>query len=222
MRNLSRKPGFLPASLLIAMAATPAVSGVLAGALSVVWSAIGAALILSGLLVIRCARGRLLTAPFLMLGFCSVGMVAGLALDRMSLPPGGLAALCLGGTAGFGAATLRHLATLPAMHALMLLGGTATLWVIERRARRMSAPRCRRALCARAGFNLACNAAMLAGMTGGGGIGSGLAGPAGPAAMLATMAGGMVWGMVAMMLIYRFWFAVRDFHRAPLACGVEP
>jgi hypothetical protein len=211
--------GIPQAAYMIALAAVPTLADGLIGRPSWAWSLIGAALVLSGLLVIRRARGRMLTAPFLMLAFCSVGMIAGLAIDRLSLPPGGLAALCAAGGDGFVDVALRHLDALPAMHSLMLLGGMSTMLYVEWRARRLVGTRCRRAICARAGFNLACNSAMLAGMVGGAWIGPGtlsvLASHWDPDAMIAVMTGGMVWGMVGMMLIYRTGFAISLGRRRP-------
>jgi hypothetical protein len=196
---------------MIALAGLPSAADALVGSLSWGWSLIGAALVLSGLLVIRRTRGRMLTAPFLMLAFCSAGMVLGLAIDRLSLPPGGLAALCMAG-GGFLDVARRHLDALPAMHGLMLLGGIGTVPYVEWRARRHAGPPCRRAVCARAGFNLMCNSAMLAGMVIGAALGpaslSAFAARWDPDAMIAIMAGGMVWGMVVMMLVYRAGFTV--------------
>jgi hypothetical protein len=206
-----RASGHAQLAYMAVLAALPGVADALVGRVSWAWSLIGAALVLSGLLVMRRARGRMLTAPFLMLALCAAGMVSGLAIDRLSLPPGGLATLCMTG-GGFFDVAYRHLEALPAMHFLMLLGGVGTVPYVEWRARRVIGPPCRRAVCARAGFNLMCNSAMLAGMIVGAWIGPGslaaVAAQWDPDAMIAVMAGGMVWGMVGMMLVYRAAFTM--------------
>jgi hypothetical protein len=104
----------------------------------------------------------------------------------------------------------------------MIFGGFATILVVEMRAAARPAMNCRHAVCARAGFNLACNVAMLAGMLAGGWVAPRLATqfgvPWGVSAMMAAMAAGMVWGMALLVTVYRSAMAIRaQLDRNPLA-----
>ena len=123
--------------------------------------------------------------------FCVGGMALGLAIDCRSATPAALANLCTAGTGSLLTDLARHLALLPATNIGMLLGGLAALGL----GGTTGAPR------ARLGVNLACNAAMFAGMS--------LAGCLGPAlavrlgiewsvwVMMAAMTAGMTLGMMA-------------------------
>jgi hypothetical protein len=93
-----------------------------------------------------------------MLVLCSTGAVGGLLLDVAELPPGGL---CLAaGSLG------RHWAVMPWMNGGMLAGGLLAMLCLAAGERCSGAP-WRHAVLGRAGFNLACHAAMLASMTAG-------------------------------------------------------
>ncbi len=151
-----------------------------------------------------------LTAPQAMLLLGTLGMVAGLGYDARQ---GGFAALVSMCNAGQGdlLATLRlHLRLLPGMHLGMVAGGLVTVPLL-----RSLRPACRRQFCARLTQNLACSGWMVVGMAAGTVLFSALAAWAGArnaAAMLGGMFSGMVWGMVASVLLYRLWFAVSDRH----------
>ncbi len=159
-------------------------------------------------------RGHWLSAPFLMLLLCLAGMAVGLLLDRSATPPWVLATLCTTGGGSFAASVARHWLALPATNLAMVLGGISTIGVVEMRARQAPRRRCRKAICARAGFNLSCNAAMLAGMLLGGWLGPVFAIRWGldwdASAMMAMMAAGMVWGMAGAMALYRTGFTLWD------------
>jgi hypothetical protein len=198
----------LPQTLLIvALAAQPAISGAIAGCFSLRWAAAGAAAIVCGVMLMRWTCGRIPAAAFLMLAACAAGMAAGGAMDSLSPPLGGLAALCTSASMGFAAVAFRHAAALPAMHGLMLLGGAGAMVFIESQARHGPA-KSQRHRWARLGFGAVCNAAMLAGMAAGGWIGLLLSAPFELDAMLAMMGTGMVWGMAAMTMICRAGSAV--------------
>ena len=161
------------------------------------WAALGVLLVLAGLLALsrlRPARGGL-TSPQWMLLLGAIGMGGGLALDAWV---GGLetvAALCAG-PSDFGAMLALHLSQLPLAHAGMVAGGLVVVPLMPRLRRG-----CRRQLCAQLGQNLLCSGWMVVGMAAGSLVFLQLAGWSGavrePAAVLAGMAAGMVWGMVA-------------------------
>lgn len=191
----------------------------LAGEVSLAWAAAGGALVAVGLGAIRLTRGRWLSAPFLMLLLCTAGMAVGIAVDRQVVGGDALAGLCLNAPRSFIGSALHHWQILPATHVAMLLGGLATIAVVEARARAVPGMRCRKAICGRTAFNLMCNTAMLSGMLLGGWLGPGLAltldAGWGLPAMLAMMMVGMVWGMAGSMALYRTGFAVLDHLRSP-------
>lgn len=201
-----------------ALAGAPAGLGALIGAPSLPWGLSGGGAVLLGLGAIRLTRGRWLSAPFLMLLLCTAGMAVGLMIDRQWVGPEVLANLCFAAPRSFAASLLRHGEVLRATNVAMLLGGMATIAVVEWRARGTLAMRCRKAVCGRAGFNLVCNSTMLSGMLLGGWLGPSIGLRLdlgwGASAMVAVMVVGMVWGMAASMLLYRSLFALLDRHRA--------
>lgn len=161
------------------------------------WAALGAALVLAGLLALarlRPARGGL-TSPQWMLLLGTVGMLAGLAADAGEGGLETLAALC-SGPADLAGMVVLHLTQLPLAHAGMLAGGLLVVPLMPRLRRG-----CRRQLCAQLGQNVVCSAWMVVGMAAGSLLFLQLAGWAAvvrePAAVLAGMFAGMVWGMVA-------------------------
>jgi hypothetical protein len=161
------------------------------------WTALGFALVLAGLLALarlRPARGGL-TSPQWMLLLGAVGMLVGLALDARLGGLEVLAALCAGPTDLAGMVVL-HLSQLPFAHLGMLAGGLAVVPLMPRLRRG-----CRRQLCAQLGQNVVCSAWMVVGMGAGSLVFLELAGwlqaVRDPPAVLAGMAAGMVWGMVA-------------------------
>lgn len=193
---------------------SPAFLSALVGAPSPAWAALGGGLVLAGLAVIRLTRGRWLSAPFLMLLLSVLGMAVGLLIDRHLVGGDTLAGLCLTAPRSFLANLLRHWDILRSTHLSMLLGGMATIAVIEWRHHFSSSMRCRKAVCGRMGFNLMCNAAMLFGMLLGGWLGLGLASQFewawGMPAMIGMMVVGMVWGMAGSMSLYRMAYAFLD------------
>jgi hypothetical protein len=206
------------------LAAAPLVLGLIAGEPTVAASGAGGGLVLAGVAAIRLARGRWMTAPHLMLLLCFAGMALGLLADRQIVLPAALVSLCTSET-GFLASIVDHWATLPTTNFGMIFGGFATILVVEMRAAARPAVNCRRAVCARAGFNLMCNAAMLAGMLAGGWVAPRLAVqfgmPWSVSAMMAAMAAGMVWGMAALVAVYRSAIAIwAQLDRHPLAAAV--
>jgi hypothetical protein len=161
------------------------------------WAALGVLLVLAGLVAIarlRPARGGL-TSPQWMLLLGAVGMGAGLALDARLGGLETLAALC-SGPSDLGGMLALHLSQLPLAHAGMVAGGLVVVPMMPRLRRG-----CRRQLCAQLGQNLLCSSWMVVGMAAGSLVFLQLAGWGGavrePAAVLAGMAAGMVWGMVA-------------------------
>jgi hypothetical protein len=198
----------MPSRILTVAALTlmPAALGIVAGETMVAPALAGGVAVLAGIGVIRLARGRWMTAPHLMLTLCFAGMVIGLLADRQVVLPATLLSLCVA-SPSLVESILDHFAILPAMSFGMIFGGFATILVVELRAAARPAIACRRAICARAGFNLACNATMFAGMLGGAWAAPHLAAAAGlppsVAVMMAAMGAGMVWGMAATMTLYR-------------------
>jgi hypothetical protein len=159
------------------------------------------------------------SAPVLMLLLSVAGMAAGILIDGRAMNPAGLASLCSVWPDTFPASALRHAAALPATTGAMLLGGFATMPAEAWRARRRLG---RKAICACIGFNLACNAAMLAGMLFGAWRGPAIAASLGfgwdLSSMIATMTAGMTGGMAGMMVSYQAGLAVLDWARpAPAA-----
>ncbi len=161
------------------------------------WTALGLVLVMAGLLALarlRPARGGL-TSPQWMLLLGAVGMLAGLALDARSGGLQVLAALCSGPTDLADMVAL-HLSQLPLAHLGMLAGGLLVVPLMPRLRRG-----CRRQLCARLGQNVACSAWMVVGMAAGSLVFLEIAGSLqavrDPSVVLAGMAAGMVWGMVA-------------------------
>lgn len=161
------------------------------------WAGIALALVLAGLLALARLRPRRggLTAPQWMLLLGALGMAGGLALDARTGGLEILAALCSGPTDLAGMLAL-HLRELPLAHLGMVGGGLVVLPLMPRLRKG-----CRRQLCAQLGQNLVCSTWMVVGMAAGSLAFLQLAGWAGavrePAAVLAGMAAGMVWGMVA-------------------------
>jgi hypothetical protein len=161
------------------------------------WAALGVLLVLAGLLALarlRPARGGL-TSPQWMLLLGAVGMGGGLALDAHVGGLETLAALC-SGPSDLGGMLALHLSQLPLAHAGMLAGGLVVVPLMPRLRKG-----CRRQLCAQLGQNLLCSSWMVVGMAAGSLVFLELAGWSGavrePTAVLAGMAAGMVWGMVA-------------------------
>ncbi|MBC5783516.1 hypothetical protein H8N03_11220 [Ramlibacter sp. USB13] len=182
------------------------------------WTALGVALVLAGLLVLsrlRPARGGL-TSPQWMLLLGALGMGGGLALDARSGGLQVLAALCSGPTDFAGMLAL-HLSQLPLAHVGMLAGGLLVVPLMPRVRRG-----CRRQLCARLGQNVVCSAWMVVGMAAGSLVFLELAGwvqaVRDAPAVLAGMAAGMVWGMVASVSLVQAWIRL-SFGPAPHAGG---
>lgn len=196
------------------LAASPALLGALAGGSVSPWNAVGAALVVAGLVAIRVTRGRWLSAPFVMLLLSTAGMALGLLIDRLWAGPDVLASLCGSVREPFSTSALRHWELLRATNIAMILGGLATIGLIEHRARLSPRTRCRRAVCARTGFNIACNAAMVLGMLMGAWLGPLAAAMLdfgwGISGMMAAMTAGMVWGMAGSMALARTGFAIID------------
>jgi hypothetical protein len=164
---------------------------------AIAWGALGVVLVLGGLLALarlRPARGGL-TSPQWMLLLGTLGMGGGMALDAHFGGLETLAALCAG-PADLGSMLALHLRQLPLAHLGMVAGGLVVVPLMPRLRRG-----CRRQLCAQLGQNLLCSSWMVVGMAAGSLVFLQLAGWAGavrePAAVLAGMAAGMVWGMVA-------------------------
>jgi hypothetical protein len=165
------------------------------------WSALGVALVLAGLWVLarlRPARGGL-TSPQWMLLLGAIGMLAGLAVDARVGGLETLASLCSGPKELAGMVAL-HLSQLPLAHIGMIGGGLVVVPLMPKLRRG-----CRRQLCAQIGQNLVCSGWMVVGMGAGSLLFLELAGWAGavrePAAVLAGMFAGMVWGMVASVML---------------------
>ena len=168
------------------------------------WAALGVLLVLAGLLALarlRPARGGL-TSPQWMLLLGALGMAGGLALDAHLGGLETLAALC-SGPSDLGGMLVLHLSQLPLAHAGMVAGGLVVVPLMPKLRRG-----CRRQLCAQLGQNLLCSSWMVVGMAAGSLVFLQLAGWGGavrePAAVLAGMAAGMVWGMVASVSLVQF------------------
>jgi hypothetical protein len=149
-----------------------------------------------------------ITAPQVMLLLGALGMVGGLWLDARAGGFQVLASLCLADSGDFFATLRMHWQQLPAMHLGMTAGGLATVPLMRALRRH-----CRRQFCARLVQNLACSAWMIVGMAVGTIAFMQLAawsGGRGSAAMLGGMFSGMVWGMVASVAMYRFWFWLKE------------
>ena len=149
-----------------------------------------------------------MTAPQVMLLLGAIGMVGGLWLDARDGSFSVLASLCLADNGDLFRTLGIHWQQLPAMHLGMTAGGLATVPLMRSLRRH-----CRRQFCARLVQNLACSAWMIVGMSAGTIAFMQLAawsGGRGPAAMLGGMFSGMVWGMVASVAMYRFWFWLKQ------------
>jgi hypothetical protein len=175
------------------------------GAHDATWLAVAAICVLAGCAGLGWLRPASvgLTAPQLMLLLGAAGMVAGLWLDTRSGGFATLAALCLSRPGDLAGTLALHWGQLPLMHLGMLTGGLATVPLL-----RSLRQGCRRQFCARLAQNLICSGWMVMGMATGTLAFMDLAsrlGDRGPAAMLAGMFGGMVWGMVASVAMYRVW-----------------
>ena len=149
-----------------------------------------------------------MTAPQIMLLLGALGMVGGLWLDARAGGFSGLASLCLANSSDFFGTLRLHWQQLPAMHIGMTAGGLATVPLMRSLRRH-----CRQQFCARLVQNLACSAWMIVGMA----VGTiafmqfaAWSGGRGSAPMLGGMFGGMVWGMVASVAMYRFWFWLKQ------------
>jgi hypothetical protein len=143
------------------------------------------------------------TAPQLMLLLGTAGMVGGLWLDTRAGVFAAAAALCLSKPLDLPATLWLHWQQWPMMHIGMIAGGLAT-GPLLRSLRRG----CRRQFCARLAQNLICSGWMLIGMAAGSLVFMHLAvqvDERAPTAMLGGMFGGMVWGMVASVSLYRAW-----------------
>jgi hypothetical protein len=159
-----------------------------------------------------------LTSAQAMLMLGAVGMVAGLAIDTRSVPLATFAAICAQSDRSVLALVKLHWDLLPWMHAGMWLGGLGAIPLLRR-----LRPSCRRQYCARLAQNVACSAWMTLGMSVGvlaAGALTSLAAPGSAAPMLAGMAGGMVWGMVASVALYRLYF--RFFEATSSAASPTP
>ena len=150
------------------------------------------------------------TAPQLMLLLGAAGMVGGLWLDARTGGFAAAAALCLATPLDLLATPWLHWQQLPLMHVGMIGGGLATVPLL-----RSLRQGCRRQFCARLAQNLSCSAWMLIGMAVGSWVFMHLAvqvGERAPTAMLGGMFGGMVWGMVASVSLYRVWVRITAPH----------
>jgi hypothetical protein len=106
------------------LALVPALCGILTGRPS--WSAglIGGVLVLAGIVAVS---PHLHSGGCTILSMSSIGMLIGLLIDNRSYGPGGLAALCLGPPGGGAINTmLFDVASMPALHGMMMLAGIAT------------------------------------------------------------------------------------------------
>jgi hypothetical protein len=161
-----------------------------------------------------------MTAPQVMLLLGALGMVGGLWLDARAGGFALLATLCLADSGDFFGTLYMHWQQLPAMHLGMTAGGLATVPLMRSLRRH-----CRRQFCARLAQNLACSAWMIVGMAAGTMAFMQLAawsGGRGTAAMLGGMFSGMVWGMVASVAMYRFWFWLKEPREAHVSRRARP
>lgn len=165
-----------------------------------------------------------LSAPQWMLLSSALLMYAGLYADVARDGLISIVEICsTGGVSGYDN-WLRHVEAMPLMHAGMLAGGLAAILILRVRAR--AGRTCRRALCARAGFNTFCSATMLLGMFGGlvafdlvawltglqwDGMG-----------MLGGMVTGMVWAMWLLVIVYRRIFRWLDGAQPSWPVGQDP
>jgi len=199
----------LAAGALLALVAWAWRLAAVSDAHQVLWVQITVGAVLAGFAALGWLRSARvgMTAPQIMLLLGALGMVGGLAHDEQAGGFTALASLCRAGPGEF-ASTLRlHWRLLPGMHLGMIAGGLATIPLLRGLRRG-----CRRQFCARLLQNLACSAAMVAGMAAGTVVFGDLAAWAGErssAALLGGMFAGMVWGMVASVALYRLWFGLR-------------
>ena len=182
------------------------------GARDIGWLTLTVASILAGSAALGWLRPARVgfTAPQLMLLLGAGGMVAGLWLDVRQGSFAALAAVCLSRPWDLAATLALHWRQLPLMHIGMIAGGLATVPLLRRLRQG-----CRRQFCARVAQNLACSGWMVIGMAAGALAFMHLAGGGGDqsaAAMLGGMFGGMVWGMVASVAIYRLWIRMAERH----------
>ena len=165
-----------------------------------------------------------LSAPQWMLLASALLMYAGLYADVARDKLVSIAEICsTGGVSGYDS-WLRHVEAMPLMHAGMLAGGLAAILVLRRRAR--AGRTCRRALCARAGFNTFCSATMLLGMFGGLVAFELIARMTGmqwdSMGMLGGMVTGMVWAMWLLVIVYRRIFRWLDGAQPSWPAGRTP
>lgn len=181
---------------------------------SLEWSLLTLASVGSGVMMLSAARRRqgFLTAPQWMLVASALLMYVGLALDVSRDRVRAISEVCSAAAPTIASLDgwLHHVGAMPMMHAGMLAGGVAAIFIVRARARRS----CRRALCARAGINLLCSLAMLLGMYAGMvafGVTARLTGlPWNGMAMLGGMVAGMVWAMLGLVRLYRYMFSWVD------------
>lgn len=183
----------------------PWLAGALMGEQSVWAGALGGALVFAGLQTLRRAGGET-PGHFPMLLLCSTGMIAGLAVDRLSLAPFGLNGLCLPDLLAFWHSVARHWSRLPYMHAGMLLGAVAAFLAGLRGAR----PAAGRTVAGRwstAAFEMVCGLAMLGGMDVGAWanalLNAAVAQGWRPGGLMALTWGAMVWGFVLALMLRR-------------------
>ena len=175
------------------------------GARSTPWLPVAAVSILGGCAALGWPRPASVgpTAPQLMLLLGAAGMVGGLWLDTRAGGFAAATALCLSNSLDLPATLWVHWRQLPMMHIGLIAGGRATGPLLHSLRRG-----CRRQFCARLAQNLVCSGWMSIGMAAGSLVFMHLAvqvDERAPTAMLGGMFGGMVWGMVASVSLYRVW-----------------
>ncbi|MBI3526228.1 MAG: hypothetical protein HY066_17190 [Betaproteobacteria bacterium] len=174
---------------------------------SPVWVLLTLMAVSAGIWLMSGARqaGGFLSAPQWMVLASALLMYAGLYADVAREQVISIAEICSATSLPSFDIWLRHIKAMPLMHAGMLAGGVAAILILRARARAGRA--CRRALCARAGFNTICSVVMLLGMFGGLAGFELIAGLTGwqwnGMAMLGGMVTGMVWAMWLLVLLYR-------------------
>jgi hypothetical protein len=181
---------------------------------SLEWSLLTLASVGGGVMMLSAARRRqgFLTAPQWMLVASALLMYIGLAFDVSRDRVLAISEVCSAAAPTIGSlgGWLRHVEAMPMMHAGMLAGGVAAIFIVRARARRS----CRRALCAHAGINLLCSLTMLLGMYAGMvafALTARFTGfPWNGMAMLGGMVAGMVWAMLGLVRFYRYMFSWVD------------
>jgi hypothetical protein len=139
-----------------------------------------------------------------MLLLAAIGMSLGLAVDSHATGLGTIASVCSQAEKSLWPMLKLHWALLPWMHIGMWVGGFAAIPLL-----RATRPPCRRQYCARVAQNIACSAWMTVGMSVGVLVTEYLVSQVGErsaASMLGGVFGGMVWGMVASVALYRLYF----------------